>query len=348
MSTGLRQRKGGGEEASSEGGGVAAQLAAFYTKQGDATKAKGAAAMLAKYGQPSVAAALYKKFGVVPDGWAAPAAPSGGGCSCARMLAIVVLMAAAVFGGFGAAGLPVPKELRAMQEMVEAAVAKAMPPPAADSVAAAAGAGTAAAEQQPEPEPEEGSKLSTEETTKQRIALSKHNYAINAAVQIINMAAALSDRNEALTMFGEAEKNLLVPIKGAMEGNERQQYLAHSTLATVLHSYFHESRAEEAKEHYSAAAALDDSEPELLFHYGTLLYKMGKATEAADQFLKSVAREGVGKASAATRHNLALAYAMMDKDAESDAMYAQAKDIDPELSGSVGITKLAGDITQDK
>ena len=127
MSTGLRQRKGGGEEASSEGGGVAAQLAAFYTKQGDATKAKGAAAMLAKYGQPSVAAALYKKFGVVPDGWAAPAAPSGGGCSCARMLAIVVLMAAAVFGGFGAAGLPVPKELRAMQEMVEAAVAKAMP-----------------------------------------------------------------------------------------------------------------------------------------------------------------------------------------------------------------------------
>ena len=343
MSAGLRQRKGGGgEEASSEGGGVAAQLAAFYTKQGDATKAKGAAAMLAKYGQPSVAAALYKKFGAVPDGWAAPAAPSGGGCSCARMLAIVVLMAAAVFGGFGAAGLPVPKELRAMQEMVEAAVAKAMPPPATDSAAAAA-----AAEQQSEPE-EEGSKLSTEETTKQRIALSKHNYAINAAVQIINMAAALSDRNEALTMFGEAEKNLLVPIKGAMEGNERQQYLAHSTLATVLHSYFHESRAEEAKEHYSAAAALDDSEPELLFHYGTLLYKMGKPAEAADQFLKSVAREGVGKASAATRHNLALAYAMMDKDAESDAMYAQAKDIDPELSGSVGITKLAGDITQDK
>ena len=49
--------------------------------------------------------------------------------------------------------------------------------------------------------------------------------------------------------------------------------------------------------------------------------------------------------SAAVYHNLAVTYAMLDKDADSDAMFEEAQKRDPELSERVGLTTLAGDLT---
>ena len=343
-SKGLRQRKGG------EGTGAAStpaeELAEFFIEKGQKGKAEGAAALLAQHGQPSVAYSLQKKYGAVPTGWAVPVATGGGGFSFVRALAILALTigaVGAVFGCFHAVHIPLPRGMRKMEQLVTNTIADALKGAQPETPAAPAEA----------PEEDAGPKPTAEQMTKRSVTLAKHNYAINTGVQIINMAAALSDEGEMRTTFGQAEKELLVPIEGAMEGNERQQFFAHSALATMLHSYFFdgnahfESRANDAREHYAAAAALDDSDANMLFHYGSLLYKMGKPTEAVTQLLRSVEKEGSGAASAATRHNLALAYAMLDKDKESDAMFAMARDIDPKLAASFAITKLADDLTVD-
>ena len=143
-------------------------------------------------------------------------------------------------------------------------------------------------------------------------------------------------------MLSDVEKNLRVAIDDPVEGSERQQYVAHSSLAYVLHSYYHTTRADEALHHYGAASKLPGAEADVRFHWGSLLYKRGRLDEAVGEFHAAV--DG-GMDSAAVYHNLAVAYAMLDKDAESDAMYDEAQKRDPELSESVGLTTLAGDLT---